>query len=234
MRKIVDGLILFAATLLAGLLVVPPAGAQQLNPRETAILFVDFQNEFVTENGKLYPILKEELKRKNVLQNAISLIKAARQSGVLIVHTIAGYSPGYAEVDQNNPGVFHKIVVASKAFAAGSPGVELWEPLRPGPQDTDIVLKGRSAMSGFVGTDLNYVLRTKGIKNLGIGGFVTNICVEQTGRDAYDLGFNNYFLSDVMAAKTAEDQAFTEKNNFSYVGRVTTSHEFMQMVTLSQ
>lgn len=42
MRKIVDGLILFAATLLAGLLVVPPAGAQQLNPRETAILFVDF------------------------------------------------------------------------------------------------------------------------------------------------------------------------------------------------
>jgi nicotinamidase-related amidase len=234
MRKIVDGLILFAATLLAGLLVVPPAGAQQLNPRETAILFVDFQNEFVTENGKLYPILKEELKRKNVLQNAISLIKAARESGVLIVHTIAGYSPGYAEVDQNNPGVFHKIVVSSKAFAAGSPGVELWEPLRPGPNDTDIVLKGRSAMSGFVGTDLNYVLRTKGIKNLGIGGFVTNICVEQTGRDAYDLGFNNYFLSDVMAAKTAEDQAFTEKNNFSYVGRVTTWHEFMQMVTLSQ
>lgn len=78
------------------------------------------------------------------------------------------------------------------------------------------------------------MLRTKGIKNLAIGGFVTNICVEQTGRDAYDLGFNNYFLSNVMAAKSAEHQEFTEKNNFAYIGRVTTWNEFMQMVTLSQ
>ncbi len=234
MRKIADGLILFAAALLAGLLIVPPAGAQQLNPRETAILFVDFQNEFAAENGNLYPILKDELKRKNVLQNAVSLIKAARERGVLIVHTTAGYSPGYAELDPTNPGLFHKIVRARNAFVSGSPGAELWEPLRPGPKDTDIVLKGRSAMSGFIGTDLNYVLRTKGIKNLGIGGFVSNICVEQTARDAYDLGFHNYFLTDVMAAKSAEDQAFTEKNNFTYVGRVTTWQEFMQMVTLTQ
>ena len=233
MRKIFNGLIIVITGLIAGMLIVPVAGAQQLNPRETAILFVDFQNEFAAENGKLYPILKDELKRKNVLENAISLVKAARERGVLIVHTTAGYSPGYAEVDQNNPGIFHKIVVSSKAFA-GSPGVDLWEPLRPGPKDTDIVLKGRSAMSGFVGTDLNYVLRTKGIKNLGIGGFVTNICVEQTGRDAYDLGFNNYFLTDVMAAKSVEHQDFTEKNNFTYVGRVTTWHEFMQMVALTQ
>ena len=233
MRKIFNGLILVVTGLIAGMLIVPVAGAQQLNPRETAILFVDFQNEFASENGKLYPILKDELKRKNVLENAISLVKAARERGVLIVHTTAGYSPGYAEVDQNNPGIFHKIVVSSKAFA-GSPGVDIWEPLRPGPKDTDIVLKGRSAMSGFVGTDLNYVLRTKGVKNLGIGGFVTNICVEQTGRDAYDLGFNNYFLTDIMAAKSVEHQDFTEKNNFTYVGLVTTWHEFMQMVALTQ
>ena len=233
MRKLCNGLILVVTGLIAGMLIVPVAGAQQLNPRETAILFVDFQNEFAAENGKLYPILKDELKRKNVLENAISLVKAARERGVLIVHTTAGYSPGYAEVDKSNPGIFHKIVVSSKAFA-GSPGTDLWEPLRPGTKDTDIVLKGRSAMSGFVGTDLNYVLRTKGIKNLGIGGFVTNICVEQTGRDAYDLGFNNYFLTDVMAAKSVEHQDFTEKNNFTYVGRVTTWHEFMQMVALTQ
>src|SRR3974390_539568 len=233
MKKIFNGLILVVTGLIADMLIVPVAGAQQLNPRETAILFVDFQNEFASENGKLYPILKEELKRKSVLENAISLVKAARERGVLIVHTTAGYSPGYAEVDKSNPGIFHKIVVSSKAFA-GSPGTELWEPLRPGPKDTDIVLKGRSAMSGFVGTDLNYVLRTKGIKNLGIGGFVTNICVEQTGRDAYDFGFNNYFLTDVMAAKSVEHQDFTEKKNFTYVGRVTTWHEFMQMVALTQ
>jgi len=190
MNKLVAGLTAVAAALVVGLVTTPPAGAQQLNPKETAILFVDFQNEFAAENGNLHAILKDELKRKNVLDNAAALVKAARERGILIVHTTAAYSPGYAELDATNPGLFHKIVRARKAFAAGSSGLELWEPLRPGPKDTDIVLKGRSAMSGFTGTDLNYVLRTKGIKNLGIAGFITNICVEQTGRQAYDLGFH--------------------------------------------
>ncbi len=234
MRKFVAGLTSVAAALVVGLVTTPPAGAQQLNPKETAILFVDFQNEFAAENGNLHAILKDELKRKNVLENAAALVKAARERGVLIVHTTAGYMPGYAELDPTNPGMFHKIVRARKAFAAGSPGLDLWAPLRPGPKDSDIVLKGRSAMSGFTGTDLNYVLRTKGIKNLGIGGFITNICVEQTGRQAYDLGFHNYFLTDVMAAKNAEDQAFTEKNNFIYVGKVTTWREFVDSVTATQ
>lgn len=234
MRKIVGGLTIFMSALVGGLLIALPGQAQQLNPKETAVLFVDFQNEFAAENGKLYPILKDELKRKNVLENAISLVKAARQHGILIVHATAGYSPGYAELDSSNPGLFHRIVRARKAFAAGSPGVELWEPLRPGPNDSDIVLKGRSAMSGFAGTDLNYVLRTKGIKNLAIAGFITNICVEHTARHAYDLGFHNYFLTDVMAAKSPEDQAFTEKNNFTYIGKLTTSREFIDGVTVTQ
>jgi ureidoacrylate peracid hydrolase len=234
MNKVGIALIRFAALLFVGTLVASPATAQQLNPKESAILFVDFQNEFAAEDGNLYPILKDELKRKSVLENALALVKTARERGVLIVHTTAGYSPGYAELDRTNPGLFHKIVVARKAFAAGSAGAEIWPPLRPGANDTDIVLKGRTAMSGFQGTDLNYVLRTRGIKNLGIAGFVTNICVEQTGRDAYDRGFHNYFLTDVMAAKSAEDQAFTEKNNFTYIGKVTSSREFINMVTVTQ
>lgn len=234
MKKVGIAMIWLAALLFVGSLIASPANAQQLNPKETAILFVDFQNEFAAEDGNLYPILKDELKRKSVLENAQALVKAARERGVLIVHTTAGYSPGYAELDRTNPGLFHKIVVARKAFAAGSAGTEIWAPLRPGANDTDIVLKGRTAMSGFQGTDLNYVLRTRGIKSLGIAGFVTNICVEQTGRDAYDRGFHNYFLTDVMAAKSAEDQAFTEKNNFTYIGKVTSSREFINMVTVTQ
>ncbi len=230
--KLIMGLVSLAAALMAAITL--PASAQQLNPKETAVLFVDFQNEFAAENGNLYPILKDELKRKNVLENAIALVKSARERGILIVHTTAGYSPGYAELDRNNPGLFHRIVVGRKAFAAGSPGVEIWSPLRPGANDRDIILKGRSAMSGFKGTDLDYVLRTRGIKNLAIAGFVTNICVEQTGRDAYDHGYHNYFLTDVMAAKNAQDQAFTEQNNFIYVGKVTTSRELLEQVTVTQ
>jgi len=230
MRKTAVVLMTLGGLVLAGLLSAASSGAQQLNPKETAVLFVDFQNEFAAEKGNLYPIVKDEIARKNVLENAVTLTKAARERGVLIVHTTAGYSPGYAELDATNPGLFHRIVRSRKAFALGSPGVELWAPLRPGPNDADIVLKGRSAMSGFQGTDLNYVLRTRGIKYLGVAGFVTNICVEHTARHAYDLGYHNYFLTDVMAAKSIEDQTFTEKNNFTYIGKVTTWREFMDMV----
>jgi nicotinamidase-related amidase len=222
--------IVLGSAVLAGLLGAAPIGAQQLNPKETAILFVDFQNEFVSEKGILNPIVKSEMARKNLLQNALETVREARQRGILVVQVTAGYSPDYFEVDMANPGLFHRITKARKAFASGSPGAELWEPLRPGPGDSDIVMKGRRAMSGFQGTDLDYILRTRGIKSLGIGGFMTNICVEHTARHAYDLGYHNYFLLDVMAARNVEEQTFTEKANFPFIGKLTTWREFMDMV----
>jgi nicotinamidase-related amidase len=201
-----------------------------LNPKETALILVDYQNEFAVETGKLNGIVKDEIKRLNVHGNTTELVRQARQKGVLVVFVVSEYSADYRELDMSNPGLFHRIVTRFKAFQPGTPGIQIYEPIKPGPNDKDIVLRPRAEMSGFKGTDLNYILRSKGIKSVGIAGFVTNICVEATARDGFDFGFHVYNLVDAMAAKSKEHQDFAEGNNLSYVGRNLSSKDFMAMI----
>lgn len=207
-----------------------PLRAADLNPKETALILVDYQNEFAAETGKLNGIVKDEIKRLNVHANTTELVRQARQKGVLVVFVVSEYSADYRELDLSNPGLFHRIVTRFKAFQPGTPGVQIYESIRPGPNDKDIVLRPRAEMSGFKSTGLNYILRSKGIKSVGIAGFVTNICVEATARDAFDFGFHVYNLVDAMAAKSKEHQDFAEGNNLSYVGRNLSSKDFLAMI----
>lgn len=207
-----------------------PLLAADLNPKETALILVDYQNEFAVETGKLNGIVKDEIKRLNVNANTTELVRQARQKGVLVVFVVSEYSADYRELDLSNPGLFHRIVTRFKAFQPGTPGIQIYEPIRPGPNDRDIVLRPRAEMSGFKGTDLNYILRSKGIRSVGVAGFVTNICVEATARDAFDFGFHVYNLVDAMAAKSKEHQDFAEGNNLSYVGRNLSSKDFLAMI----
>jgi len=228
--KLLTRLLLGALVVFSAVSLLPaPSFSQQLNAKETALIWVDFQNEFADEGGKLYPIVKDEIKRLNVLGNAADLVRQARQMGILSVFVVSEYTADYRELDPTNPGLFHKIVTRFKAFQPGTPNVQIYAPLRPGPGDRDIVLRPRAEMSGFKGTDLNYILRSKGIKNVAIAGFVTNICVEATARDAYDLGFHVYNLVDVMAAKSKEHQDFTVANNLSYVGKNIEHKDFLAL-----
>lgn len=207
-----------------------PVLSAQLEPKETALVLVDYQNEFAAETGKLNVIVKDEIKRRNVLNNTVDLVRHAREKGVLVVFVVSEYTADYRELDLTNPGLFHKIVTKFKAFQPGTPGVQIYPPIKPGPNDKDIVLRPRAEMSGFKGTDLNYILRSKGIKNIGIAGFITNICVEATARDGFDFGFHVYNLVDAMAAKSKEHQDFAEANNLSYIGKNINSADFLAML----
>ena len=207
-----------------------PIFAAELNPKETALVLVDYQNEFAAETGKLNVIVKDEIKRLNVLNNTVELVRRAREKGVLVVFVVSEYTADYRELDLTNPGLFHKIVTKFKAFQPGTPGVQIYAPIKPGANDKDIVLRPRAEMSGFKGTDLNYILRSKGIKSIGIAGFITNICVEATARDGFDFGFHVYNLVDAMAAKSKEHQDFAEANNLSYVGKNINSTDFLALI----
>lgn len=229
--KLLNRIMLVAFALIFGLFSFSsPLLAANLDPKQTAIILVDYQNEFAAETGKLNRIVKDEMNRLNVNHNTTELVRQARQKGVLVVFVVSEYSSDYRELDMSNPGLFHRIVTRFKAFQPGTPGVQIYGPIRPGPKDRDIVLRPRAEMSGFKGTDLNYILRTKGIKSVGIAGFVTNICVEATARDAFDFGFHVYNLVDAMAAKSKEHQDFAEGNNLSYVGRNLSSKDFLAMI----
>jgi len=72
------------------------------------------------------------------------------------------------------------------------------------PQEGDIVIEGKRGFDTFASTNLDFILRSKGITTIVLGGFLTNCCVESTMRTGYENGYQVVTLTDCMAATSSE------------------------------
>jgi len=192
-----------AVVVLLGLLA--PARAEPVLPaaksvkaEETAILLVDFQGNFVSPDGAWYEKFAEHFAKTRMLERTVGLVGKARAKGVLVVHITEGYTSDYRELDPANPGGFHRGQIGRGAWKIGSKEAAYYEPLKPGPGDLDLFLPPRIQASGFGGTGLNEILRSKGIRNVAVAGFTSDVCVYATVLSAYDLGFRVYALREGM------------------------------------
>lgn len=88
-----------------------------------------------------------------------------------------------------------------------------------GVEATDVVITKRQ-WGAFYGTELDQLLRRRGIRTIILGGIVTNIGVESTARAAHDLGYALVFAEDAMSGISAEAHDFACKNTFRIMGRV--------------
>jgi ureidoacrylate peracid hydrolase len=176
---------------------LPPI-AQSIKAEETAILLVDFQANFVSPDGAWYGKFAEHFAKTRMLERTVELVKKARAKGVQIVHITEGYTQDYRELDPTNPGAFHRGQINRGAWKIGSKEAAYYAPLKPGPEDRDLFLPPRSQASGFGGTGLNEILRSRGIKNVAAAGFTSDVCVYATVLSAYDLGFHVYALREGM------------------------------------
>ena len=120
-------------------------------------------------------------------------------------------SKGHAEISPLPYGIL-KGVKDGSAFVSGEWGAEICNEMRP--ETGDLVVKGKSGLCGFVSTNLDFLLRQNEIKNVVLGGFLTNCCVESTMRTAYKLGYKVYTLKDCVAATSMEAQDATLEHNF--------------------
>src|SRR5258707_14492777 len=176
--------------------VVPPA--KSIKAEETAILLVDFQANFVSPDGAWYQKFAGDYAKTRMLERTVELVGKARAKGVLIVHITEGYTSDYRELDPANPGGFHRGQIGRGAWKIGSKEAAYYEPLKPAAGDRDLFLPPRIQASGFGGTGLNEILRSKGIRNVAVAGFTSDVCVYATVLSAYDLGFNVYALREGM------------------------------------
>jgi ureidoacrylate peracid hydrolase len=176
---------------------VVPA-ATSIKAEETAILLVDFQANFVSPDGAWYGKFKEHYAKTRMLERIVELVGKARTKGVLVVHITEGYTSDYRELDPSNPGMFHRGQIGRGAWKIGSKEAAYYEPLKPGAGDRDLFLPPRSQASGFGGTGLSEILRSRGIKNVAVAGFTSDVCVYATVMSAYDLGFHVYALREGM------------------------------------
>jgi nicotinamidase-related amidase len=212
---------------------LPPL-AKTLNPAETALILVDFQYPFTSQDGNNYRAVKKELDDKHLLERTVDLVKKARSLGILVVHITEGYTGDYRELDATNPGGFHRGQILRQAWKTGTRETSYYEPLLPGAGDKDLFLAPRIQTSAFGGTGLDQILRSRGIKNVAVAGFTTDVCVYATVTSAYDLGYHVYALRDAMAGYFPEQSDMMLKNTYPMWSKVIGNDEWLAMFGLAQ
>lgn len=176
----------------------------ELDPARTAVVLIEYQNEFTSDGGVLHAAVADVMQRTGMLANTVALADAARQAGVSIMHVPITFAEGYAELTRHPYGIL-KGVVDGKAFVKGTWGAKIVDELTPA--DGDIVIEGKRGLDTFASTNLDFILRSKGIDTLILCGFLTNCCVESTMRTGYEHGFRVITLTDCVAATSQEEHA---------------------------
>jgi nicotinamidase-related amidase len=174
----------------------------QLDPATTAVLLIEYQNEFTSEGGVLHGAVSGVMDKTGMLPKTVALVEAARAAGVTIMHAPITFAPGYTELSRHPYGIL-KGVVDGNAFVKGTWGAAIVDDLSP--EEGDIVIEGKRGLDTFASTNLDFILRSKGIETVIIGGFLTNCCVESTMRSAYENGYRVITLTDCTAATSAEE-----------------------------
>jgi nicotinamidase-related amidase len=209
---------------------LPPL-AKELNPSETALILVDFQYPFTNSAGANYRAVKKELDDKQMLDRTVDLVKKARSLGVWVIHITEGYSSDYRELDASNPGGFHRGQILRQAWKTGTEYTSYYPQLVPGSGDKDLMLAPRVQTSAFGGTGLDQILRARGIKNIAVAGFTTDVCVYATVTNGYDLGYHVYALKDAMVGYFPEQSELMLKNTYPMWSKVLSNDEWLTMLT---
>jgi nicotinamidase-related amidase len=195
-----------------------------VDPKTTAVVLIEFQNDFTSEGGVLHGAVSEVMDSTGMLDNTKALAGAARDAGATVMHAPISFAEGYNEISSHPYGIL-KGVVDGKAFVKGSWGAAIVDDLAPA--DGDIVIEGKRGLDTFASTNLDFILRSKGITTIAIAGFLTNCCVESTMRSGYENGYKVITLSDCLAATSPEEHDNALKYDFPMFSEPMASSDFL-------
>lgn len=201
---------------------------EKVNPIHTALIIVDMTNDLVDPKGKTKAVANRPIEHaREIIPNLQSLVKSARESGVLIVHiwhtTLQNHNSDSGPwLDARMRATFS----VPDLCLEGTWGQQSIEELPV--LDGEIIVK-KHRYSAFVGTDLDQILRGHGIKTTVITGVSTNACVEATMRDAFS---NEYYVvvpRDTVASWNRELHEATLKTLEHRYGVTCESDEVIQL-----
>jgi ureidoacrylate peracid hydrolase len=195
-----------------------------VDPSKTAVVLIEYQNEFTSDGGALHGAVEEVMERTGMMANSTRVAEAAREAGATVLHAPITFAEGYNEITSHPYGIL-KGVVDGNAFVKDSWGAAIVDEMAP--REGDIVVEGKRGLDTFASTNLDFILRSKGIQTLVLGGFLTNCCVESTMRSGYENGYEVITLTDCMAATSAEEHDNAIKNDFPMFSKPMSSEEFI-------
>ncbi len=173
-----------------------------IDPTTTAVVLIEYQNDFTSDGGVLHGAVETVMDKTGMLANTKRVVDAARRAGATVMHAPITFAAGYNELSAHPYGIL-KGVVDGSAFVKDSWGAAIVDELAPQPGD--IVIEGKRGLDTFASTNLDFILRNKGITTLVLGGFLTNCCVESTMRSGYENGYKVITLNDCVAATSVEE-----------------------------
>lgn len=193
----------------------------RIDPAHSAVLVVDIQNDFCAPDGYLGQKFGcDEAANEALAARNVALTDAAREAGALIVWIQAIYDPVYLSAPMLMKG-------GSKGNEVrcvdGSWGAEFY---KVAPKEGDLVVR-KHRYSAFSGTAMDNLLRRNGIRTTIVTGVSTNICVESTLREAFNLGYYVVVPRDCVASNNAELHEATLKNVEFLIGDVTSAADLI-------
>ena len=199
-----------------------------IDPKTTAVVLIEYQNDFTTDGGVLHGVVSDVMKKTDMLAHTRDVVEAARNAGVTVMHAPITFAKGYGEITNHPYGIL-KGVVDGQAFVKGSWGAAIVDDLAPA--DDDIVIEGKRGLDTFASTNLDFILRSKGITTIALGGFLTNCCVESTMRSGYENGYQVITLSDCVAGASVEEHENALKYDYPMFSEPMTAGEFVKALT---
>lgn len=190
------------------------------DPRQTALVVVDLQNAYLLESVAHVYVEKA----KGVVPNVNKIAGALRKAGgkVVWVQTVAEASKAGAGQETAWEVISSASFTAARleALSRGSKGYELWDKLEV-DRETDLFIE-KKRFSAFIqgSSNVDEVLKQRGIKTLLVVGTATNVCCDSTARDAAMLGYRVIMVSDGNAAGTDAEHSAALTTFYSFFGDV--------------
>jgi nicotinamidase-related amidase len=156
-----------------------------IEPKRTALLVMDLQTDILARVAD---------RAAGVLERAAGVIAAAREARLPVIYVVVGFRPGYPEISRSSP--LYPLIAQTGRFVTTAPGADVPAAVRPQEGDA-IVVKHRT--SAFFGTDLEMILRARGVDTLVLLGVMTSGVVLSTVRHGGDADYGMVVVEDACA-----------------------------------
>jgi ureidoacrylate peracid hydrolase len=212
----------------------------KIDTNRTGVIVVDMQNSFASKGGMFDLVGQDISGAKKVIATNKKVIEAARTAKIKVIYLLMSYEPDLSNSGGPDSPNWHKefglVMMRQKPefkgniLTHGTWDEAVVDELKPKPED---IIVRKSRYSGFVGTNLDLILKTYNIKYLIFTGIATNVCLESTLRDAF---FREYWPIVVSDATNNAGPPITQQatlwNIEALFGWVTTAEDFVKAISI--